>query len=213
MLIPPVSYYVAILFDFTLIILLLIKTVFGGIKSIHEPRPLEIVQKLALEDIPPVQPDGKPWKLINLPKTELLSLREWAEANRDGSEKRTVPAFLVAALIGLALTSDFIRQTFDGFLATMVANWITFLNSNSFFAVPAEISVTTILIVPFLAITVMIVLKNLLALFRNMVAQNLIVEACIVAEHAVVEPDLPQKTITSFWEEVVDWIKMRNRKL
>jgi hypothetical protein len=185
LLIPAVSYFAAVIFDFVLAILLAFITVFGGIRAILEPRPVKTIMKLAIEEIPSGKPDIVPWRLYNLPKPKIEVLRHWAEANREGSEKRTVPAFLIAALISVIFSSDFIRQTLDYLLSALTKNLFTYLQAKSIFAVSIEVSISALIIIPFLAIFFISVLKYLIALFRNIVAQNLIIEACIIAEYSL----------------------------
>ena len=120
---------------------------------------------------------------LNLKSVTFKARHQWAEANREASEKRTVPAFLVAALIGAVLTSDFIRQNFDHFLSILFANVVSYLSAKSIFTIPIDVSISTLVLIPLIAIFFIVVLKTLAALFRNIVAQNLIIEACILAEY------------------------------
>lgn len=185
LLVPAASYFVALIFDFVLSILLIVLTVFGGIKAILEPRPVKTILELASEEIQSSPPDSISWKLTDLSVTKIKVLRQWAEANREGSEKRTVPAFLVAALITMVFSSDYLRRILDYFLSSLATNSLNYLQAKSFFALPIEVSISTLIIIPFLAIFTIAVLKYLIALFRNIVAQNLIIEACIIAEYSL----------------------------
>jgi len=208
LLIPSCSYFVALFFDFLLAILIFLKTLFGGVRSIHEARPIDTILDLATQEIQSTQSEGTSWKLIDLPKTEIVVLHQWAEANRENSEKRTIPAFLLAALISLLFTSDLLRQSFDHFLSTLYTNVTTYYNSKSVFSLPFEVSFAALVIFPIIALLLIVILKNLLALFRNIVAQNLIIETCIVVEYACekVEKKKVKKNwlqrIINFWKSI-----------
>lgn len=185
LLFPGISYFIAVIFDIILNILLAIKTVFGGVKAVLQPRPIQIIKQLATEGIQSNQPGNVPWKLSDLHKTEVSVLRQWAEANREGSEKRTIPVFLIAALIGVFFSSDFLRNIIDTLLFTLYTNLKTYLHAKSIFTLPMEVSISALVIIPFFLAMIIIVMNHLIELFRNIVAQNLIVEACIISEYAL----------------------------
>ena len=155
LLFPGISYFIALLFDIILNFLLAYKTVFGGIKAIFQPRPVLTVMELASEEIQSTQPDIAPWKLSDLPKTEVTVLRQWAEANREGSEKRTIPAFLIAALIGVFFSNDFLRKILDYFISNLIA----ILQTKSIFALPLAVSLSTFFVTLFFGFFIIIVLK------------------------------------------------------
>jgi hypothetical protein len=202
---PSISFYYAVLLDLVAGFLLALKSIYRGIISIHTPRQVEKVYMLANWSIPSGNKGAPVWKLIDLPISEIFILQKWAEANREGSEKRTIPAIVITGLVGVLLTSDLIRQQVDKVLSTIVTNIFVDTGVRSLF----EANLGSYLIVTF-AISLLFVFSitiviSLLSLFKNIMAQNLIIEACIVAEHAVQEttppapvPE-PQKT---FWEKL-----------
>lgn len=192
LLIPSTSYAVAILFDFFLSVLLLIRIIFGGVRSVHAPRPVEITLKLATEEIPANNPGGSSWKLYELPKKEVVVLHQWAEANREGSEKRTLPAFFVATLIGVILASDFLRNIVDGIFVWLSTNAFSIFDARTISIISFRTPVFFVIVL--LLMFSSYVLKSVMALFRNIVAQNLIIEACIIAEHLM--PDSEHSEIT-----------------
>ncbi len=205
-LIPATSYFWALAFDGLSWGWLVYCTLAGGISSIHAPRPIQTILTLAIQEIPPSEPYQLSWRLVDLPKDDIIQMRQWAEANREGSEKRTVPAFLVSALVGILLTSDLIRGAGDRFLASLARIVEDLSRQQSIL----PLSINTILLlmaVLMLLILAMVVTKNLVDLFRNIVAQNLIVEACIVAEYAVNIPALtpqPKKPGLLVW--IIQWL-------
>jgi hypothetical protein len=191
-LLPAISYFVAIVFDLVLFILLIIRTLFGGVASVHVPRPTETILKLATDEIPSRQPNQLGWKLADLTREDVVLLRQWAEANREGSGKRTLPASIIAAFVGVMLTSDYLRNIIDRILAFLGSGILSFLSDKSPFFIPNNISISALILFLLVMIFLLTVAKNLMALFRNIVAQNLIVEACIVAEYALPKPEITQ---------------------
>ena len=206
LLIPAISYFIAVLFDFLLSILLVTRTVFGSVRSIHESRPVETILKLSTEYIPSMQTGLASWKLIDLPKSEISVLRQWAESNRDGSEKRTVPAFLIATFIGVMLTSEFIRHAVDGFLIWLLTGtWQFFTQTSS--QNPFGLNISIIFMTTILLAFITFVAKSLMALFRNIVAQNLIIEACIVAEYVTEEAKIQQEKSLNTLELIIRFLE------
>ncbi len=206
LLIPAISYFIAVLFDFLLSILLVTRTVFGSVRSIHESRPVETILKLSTEYIPSRQTGLASWKLIDLPKSEISVLRQWAESNRDGSEKRTVPAFLIATFIGVMLTSEFIRHAVDGFLIWLLTGtwqFFTQTSTQNLFGLNISIIFMTTVLLAFITF----VAKSLMALFRNIVAQNLIIEACIVAEYVTEEAEIQQEKSPNTLELIIRFLE------
>ena len=200
-LIPTTSYFWALVYDTLLIVLLILRTLFGGITVIHDPRPIQTIMRLATEEIPSVTPGQPSWKLSDLTRDEINQLRQWAEANREGSEKRTLPTFFIMAVIGLLLTSEFVRSAFDSFISLLISNTNEFINAKS----PSAFSLSHFLLLIFTLIVIIVlmdIIKKLLILFRNIVAQNLVVEACIVAESSVEIPQVVQQK-QSRWRQII----------
>lgn len=183
--IPASMYLAAIVLDSILFVLFLIRTLFGGIASVHDPRPIEMVLKLANEEIPANKSGALSWKLSQLHRDEIITLRQWAEANREGSEKRTIPASIFAALVGVSLTSDVVRGALDKMLSGFAISVTGFMQTESIFTMPANFSVSLYIVFPVILLLLLTFAKKLIALFRNIVAQNLIVEACILTEYAI----------------------------
>lgn len=183
--IPASMYLAAIVLDSLLFVLFLIRTLFGGIASVHDPRPIELVLKLANEEIPAKNSGASSWKVSQLHRDEIVTLRQWAEANREGSEKRTIPASIIAALVGVSLTSDIVRGALDTMLSGFANSVTGFMQTESIFTMSANFSVSLYIVFPIMLLLLLSFAKKLIALFRNIVAQNLIVEACILTEYAI----------------------------
>jgi hypothetical protein len=198
LIIPASMYLAAVILDLMLFVLFLIRTLFGGIASVHDPRPIEIVLKLANEEIPAKKPSAPSWKLSKLHRDEIVTLRQWAEANREGSEKRTIPASIIAALVGVTLTSDVVRGALDTMLSGFANSVIDLMQAKSIFTLPANFSVSLYIVFPVVLLLLLTFAKKHIALFRNIVAQNLIVEACILTEYAIQTTSREKQT--SLWD-------------
>jgi hypothetical protein len=205
-LIPASMYMVAILFDIIVLVLFVIRTLFGGIASVHAPRPIEIILKLAIEEIPATKPDIAAWKLSQLGKDEIYTLRQWAEANREGSEKRTLPASIIATLVGVSLTSEIVRGALDKILSGLIASIMNLLQAKSPFVIPVNMSLSALILFPLILVLVLTFAQQLIALFRNVVAQNIIIEACIITEYALQSAPNDSKKL-SIWDLIMSFLK------
>jgi hypothetical protein len=132
-----------------------------------------------------------------LGKDEIYTLRQWAEANREGSEKRTLPASIIAALVGVSLTSEIVRGALDKILSGLIVSVMNFLQAKSPFVIPVNVSLSALIVFPLVLVLVLTFAQKLIALFRNIVAQNIIIEACIVTEYAI--QDTPTEKKLSLW--------------
>ena len=153
--------------------------------SAHDPFPNRDIRTLTLEPIED-EKTGEQWSLIELPPQDLRCLSRWAAANREGTEKRLLPTVVLSAIVALFVgtrKSETTTRTFD----TVIAQAVTWLANTlaveadklDFLDISAQAAVLALL---FILITFAMYL--LLALFRNLVVQSLVVEACIVAECA-----------------------------
>ena len=182
LLIPVLIYFIANLFDCILFLLCSIKLFFGGLLSINNPRPIENINKLATEEIESISKEKKKWKLKDLTKTDISTLQKWSFASRDNSEKRTIPTTIFAGLIGILLMSDTIRNILDSTLRWIISNTTKLFQMSSFNFNIINFFITIILLSIFLTF-LMIVVKGLLSVFKNIVAQSQIIEACIIVEN------------------------------
>jgi hypothetical protein len=193
LLIPSVTFFIAIVCESILFLLVLIRTTSDWIVSIHAPRPVETINKLAFDEIVPSKLDNPKWRLCNLNLKDITVLHNWSEANRDSSEKRTIPTLLFATILVLPFSSDIIRQMIDKLFFILLTNSSVFINAGSQTKFPDGSNITSLLILFFIVYIVIKFLNVLLALSRNIVVQNLIIEACILVENSIEEPSKPKK--------------------
>lgn len=197
LIIPATTFMLAILVDSFLLVLYIGRTIFGGVDSMHNPLPIKQVESLVFIDIPSITNDGETWNLLKLTKSEVRSLLEWAQANRDATEKRTIPFSIVLGIIGVLAISDLVRLQADSF----IANFLTNISRG-----PSSFPEGILFL--FLLIVFAKLIQYLVRLFVNLAVQNIVVEACILAEHAVENIDPPQSNKKSLLETLLSlWNK------
>jgi hypothetical protein len=120
-------------------------------------------------------------------------LRTWAEANREGTYKRLLAAFLFLVVLFVLANANFMSAAVDRVLA-----WMGHVLGG--LMRPASMSLSIVLVGEwtafFLVVTVLMVpiflIVNLLA---NLTVQGLILEACIVAGHASEQSSKAQASV------------------
>ncbi len=154
-------------------------------KTIQTPTTDESIEELLHAEIGDVNLNGQTWHLLDLSKNEITYLLHWSESNLSSSEKRTTPAIVVVALAGLLLSVDGVRNFIaSSFKITSIADpqsWLAYL----------------LLIIVFSFIVIFS--DTMVAIFKNIAIQSLIVEACLVAEYAVDENKEIQVKEGSHW--------------
>ncbi len=180
-LIPSLSYLAMLFYESVSFLLHLIDSFSKGLKSLHEPLPVETVKKLALEDIADDQ-SKQTWKLQDLSLHEIQTLRKWAEVNRESTDKRTLPTIVVIAFLTLLLASDTARGWLDPYVQQWFQRILSFwtMRTGVFtkdYFIAAFIVVITILVLGFLT-------KTFSRLFVNLAVQSLVIEACVLAENS-----------------------------
>lgn len=188
-LIPSISYLLLIGTEIIGQFLQLITALSHDMQSMHDPLPLKQVKLLSINEIPGT--DEKPaWKLQALSLHEIQALRKWAEANRESTDKRTLPTIVVFGFLALFLSSETIKQAIT---EPIIRSWwgcLTFF----WYAMKSQPGIifswrylgATFVLVITLTIAVSL-LKMFSRLFRNLAVQSLIIETCILAENSHVE--------------------------
>ena len=172
---PAVTYFLAIGFDVFTMVYHLLEVLFGGVRSVHNPLPFNEIKKLLTEDIQN-ESTGKPWKISELSDSEVEQISKWASTNRDA----TVPISIFLGLLGIISISNFAQSKADNF----IANWLRTLGTiyQSPFSVPLFTSVFNLGLFFLVFIFIALVVMSLIRLFVNLAVQNIIIEACIVAQ-------------------------------
>lgn len=140
-------------------------------ETIQTPTTGESIEKLLHVEIIDAQSNNQGWRLLDLSKDEITYLRLWSESNLNSSEKRTIPAIVVAALISLFLSIDGVRN--------FITSPFTFTAING-----PQSWLSNILLIVVMAFVV-IFSKTMIANFKNIAIQSLIVETCLIAEYSV----------------------------
>jgi len=152
------------------------------LRSAHDPFPRELIRKIALEPIPMGNGSDEPWKLVSLRTEDLELLRGWAAANREATDKRLLPTAILFGVLAIFANT----QTFVGFVdkaltwlwgSIRITELTAHTGSMPFAAGQYLVSI-------YILVFVLFFVQLLLELFRNLVTQSLIIEACIIVRHA-----------------------------
>jgi hypothetical protein len=152
----------------------------------HDPLPLEQVRKLSIDEIPNTY-GGPAWKLNSLSLHEIQTLRKWADANRESTDKRTLPTIVIFGFLALVLSSETIKQSITEPIVQfwwggLTFIWYTIKSQPALMFSWKYIGATLVLV---LTLTFAVyILKMFSRLFRNLAVQSLVIEACILAENA-----------------------------
>jgi len=199
--IPQGTFYYRLAMDVLVLSARLLWGVREYLRSTHSPFPKELVRKLALEPVPIDGNEGKKWRLVELTKEELKSLRRWAAANREGTDKRLLPTALLFGVLGVFADTQTFSDAIDSVLAWLYNSFITFVGVKRDISPLATMG--RFMVAAFVVALGMVFIGAMLSLFRNLVTQSLIIEACIVAEYACEQsPNLKAGTDTDhngFW--------------
>jgi hypothetical protein len=203
--IPTVTFIVALLLNFVLLFIFLLLALFGGISSMHDPLPLNRVKMLATKEISTTEPNKPSWRLANLQKSEIITLQNWAKENRDATEKRTLPFSIVLGILGVIALSDIVRLGADDVLNNLLQNLHVFIYPDTSIA-PLDLFGRTLIIG--MTLGVLAILANgLKRLFVNLAVQNIVIEACLIAAFAKEKEDVQQRfRARSIINLIIDWI-------
>jgi len=157
------------------------------IMSAYRPFPQEMINALVLEPIPASEDIQAVWQLEDLEIAEIRLLREWAEANREATEKRLLPTTILFAALGLFGDTDPFNNAVQAILL-LIQRVLSAENPilNSFGGL--------------MLAWVFVLLAVIFNPIANLIVQSLIIEACLVAEHVQTiiqsqsSPSVPQPT-------------------
>lgn len=180
-LIPALTYLTMLVYETLVTVLHLFDSVSKGLKSLHDPLPLEIVKKLALEEIIDDQ-SKQTWRMRDLSLHEVQTLRKWAEENRESTDKRTLPTFVGIAFLTLLLTSDTARGWFDPYMQQWFQRILSFWTMRTGFFTKDYFMAALIFVLTIIVLGLLI--KTFSRLFVNLAVQSLVIEACVLAENS-----------------------------
>lgn len=205
--IPQGTFYYRVAIDVLVLSVRLLWGMREYLRSIYSPLPKELVRKLALEPIPISGNGGKTWRLAELTRGELKSLRKWAATNREGTDKRLLPTAILFGALGVFANTRAFSDAIDRGLTWLYNCFIILVGAE---AGMSSLATTGRLVVAMAVVALgMVFIGAMLSLFRNLVVQSLIIEACIVAEYACEQrQSLGSRTETatahkSFWERLL----------
>jgi hypothetical protein len=184
-LIPAATYILIVIVEILVQFKELLTSVSRSIKTVHDPLPLDQVRKLAMEEIHASE-NTTSWRLSYLSLHEIRTLRSWAQANQESTDKRTLPAILILTFFALLLNSETVKAVVEP-----VIQWwwqkFSFIWTVKYSS-PSNIFSWEYLTAIFVFAITLIVTKKILRTFsrllKNFPVQSLVVEACILAENA-----------------------------
>ena len=167
----------------------------------HESHPIRQIQRLVFEEIPRRNCPKEKWQLTGLAEEELEAIRAWAEANREGTEKRLLPTIIFFSLVQLFGWNAMVNTEIGQRLIGLWNQMLSLMATTSFWGVLMAVLVGVLLVfflIPFVAIG---------KLFMNILPQSLIIEACIVAKHQKQRmrppaPDKEEPVPARFWDRL-----------
>jgi hypothetical protein len=175
LIIPVFSFFYMIFVHIVILGFWIYEVMLKWIVAFHKPLPFQYLRNLIQQEIPPNGAQLSAWKITELDQANLSTIRKWAIANRDATEKRTIPVLVIFAVLGFFSSTQYFSVLIDKFLA-LVAPLSQGLSSPFSFTRISAVIVSTTVVAIF-----MIIYGRL---FKNLAVQNLIIETCIVVEHA-----------------------------
>jgi hypothetical protein len=177
---PLLTFGYTLLLDGGALFLVLLARIVRYVLSAHDPFPKDDMRELAVQAIREGK-DTEPWQLATLSDSDLRTLRMWAEANRESTDKRLVPTAILFGVLGIFANTETVSQGIDKFLSwLLMATSSTNINGTE-----GGLPSTAQYIAVGLAMgPLLLFMYSLALLFQNLVVQSLIVETCIIVEHA-----------------------------
>jgi hypothetical protein len=129
-----------------------------------------------------ISSEGGDWKLLDLKASEIMALRDWSQANREGTDKRLLPTSIVLAVLAFIATTPMFQQ--------WTLSWVIYFQvANAEYNDPKSIApiasvLTMQLLIPLGILFALYLAVIYYAMFRNLVVQTYIIETCTVALYA-----------------------------
>lgn len=184
--IPFFTFYYSLLMDLLVVVGWILVSVSSYLVALFNPLPKMQIVQVAFEPICEVGAEKGEWRLADLPASTLRVLHDWAEANREGTQKRLLAAVLLLGGSLVLANTNLFSVALDSVLAGM-GQFLTNLPQASASSLSLEY-IGTWTAFSLVAIILMIPIIVILILLANLTVQNLIVEACIVAGHSSEQP-------------------------
>jgi hypothetical protein len=179
-LIPSMIYILSLVIDTILWMIWAVGTFVAYFLLFHSSHPTEQIKRLLVDEIPRSHGSRIPWRLLELDGVELDAIQKWAEANREGTEKRLLPTIVLFSLLQFFGWNAVSRTMFWQWLSETWSKVGGFLSGNQAFPLGILAFATLGILVGIMLIPVVAIGQ----LFSNLLPQSLIIEACIVARYA-----------------------------
>jgi hypothetical protein len=158
---------------------LVLEIIFNILRSLfraHQSLSIFVLRALSTEY---VGSEDSRWKLSDLRTNEIQTLRELSKTNLEATEKKTIPAIILLTLLGFLATTT---PVFGNVIGNSF-QWI--FNHMTLFVPSGIITFNTIgnMLVNFIVTSLFLyIVLAYLVLFRNLIIQGIVVQACIIAE-------------------------------
>jgi hypothetical protein len=202
LILPAITFYFMVLINLLILITWFFQLLLRWTVALHNSLSFKNIEDLNETSFSPKQPNKLPWKLANLDPLDLSTIKKWAEANLNATEKKTIPSTLTLAAIGLLAGTSYISDTLGNFI-----NFILPLQ------IGAPLSFSKILILFVMGILGIVLIILFGRMFKNIAIQSLIIESCIVAQYAgekANEQSLKKSRARglTFWDFLGKWLHL-----
>ncbi|MBN8656245.1 MAG: hypothetical protein J0M11_10940 [Anaerolineae bacterium] len=145
----------------------------------------------------PVKSENKDWQISTLNIEKINTIKELASNNLEATEKKTIPAAIILALIGFLATLPIFQKLFGNLIQVLYEYTIEiFIPRDNLSLTFGQYAVTiSIFIIAFA------ILSTYLSLFRNLIIQGLLIQICTIAEYTKKEIEIrseQQKRVEEF---------------
>jgi hypothetical protein len=116
-LLPLGTFWFMLLIESVVLIMSFILNSLRYLAISHDPLPKDRIKKVLANEIHE-ESDSKngSWKLLDMSPDELQLIQSWAEANREGTDKRLLPTAIIFGVIGIFANTETFSKVIEGFL-------------------------------------------------------------------------------------------------
>ena len=155
----------------------------------------------------PVEFSGEKLLLTSLPKPELAALKEWAQNNLEATEKKTIPATILFALLAIIVSFSPTQTPLTVIVTTLFSSVVSAFQQNNTNLKEIIINFVIIGVTELAVILALLFFREYIRLLGNLFVQGLVIETCTVAEYAKRESEkenAKQNQPRPFWQTFFD---------
>jgi hypothetical protein len=156
----------------------------GGFVVAHNPFAEERLRRILSE---PVSWQHGSFMIADVSLHELRVIHAWASQNLAATEKRIAPSLWFFALLAIVTSSATFDTQIQPLLTYLSTRYAEFHARASIFAISPQTAFIFLVALPVVALLMLFVLAAFYRLFRNLVVQAVLVEACTAGMFAIEE--------------------------